>query len=78
MKASLERGLATEGVLPGNLGITRKAPSLHAKAQSQKVDLRRDGLLAAYAYAVSEENATKGTIVTAPTCGASGVVPAVL
>jgi L-serine dehydratase len=74
----VERGLTTEGILPGNLRITRKAPSLYSKARIQHADLRRDGLLAAYAYAVSEENATKGTIVTAPTCGASGVVPAVL
>lgn len=78
MKASLERGLVTEGVLPGGLGLARKGPSLHAKALMLKADLRHDGLLAAYAYAVSEENATKGTIVTAPTCGACGVVPAVL
>ena len=78
MEASLKRGLATEGVLPGGLGLDRKAPSLQAKAQQQKADFRRDGLLAAYAYAVAEENATKGTIVTAPTCGACGVLPAVL
>lgn len=78
MKNALERGLITEGMLPGHLKISRKAKSLHAKAKSQSADLKRDGLLASYAYAVSEENATKGTIVTAPTCGACGVVPAVL
>jgi len=78
MQASLKRGLATEGVLPGGLGITRKAPALLAGARRQKRDFMRDGLLAAYAYAVTEENATKGTIVTAPTCGACGVLPAVL
>ena len=78
MEASLKRGLATAGVLPGGLGIDRKAPSLLAKARQQKADFKRDGLLAAYAYAVAEENATKGTIVTAPTCGACGVLPAVM
>jgi L-serine dehydratase len=78
MEASLKRGLVTKGVLPGGLKITRKAPSLLTKAQVQKADFKRDGLLAAYAYAVAEENATKGTIVTAPTCGACGVLPSVL
>jgi L-serine dehydratase len=78
MKASLERGLVTEGFLPGSLKIARKAGSLYAKAKRQVAVLRHDGYLASYAYAVSEENATKGTIVTAPTCGACGVVPAVL
>ena len=72
------RTAATEGILPGGLEITRKALSLLTKAQEQKADFKRDGLLAAYAYAVTEENATKGTIVTAPTCGACGVLPSVL
>lgn len=78
MKRSLERGLGREGILPGGLGISRKAKSIHARARMLKSDLRSNGLIAAYAYAVSEENATKGTIVTAPTCGACGVLPAVL
>ena len=78
MATSLERGLAREGVLPGGLGLARRASSIHSKANMLKLDLRYNGLLAAYAYAVSEENASKGTIVTAPTCGACGVVPAVL
>lgn len=78
MEASLKRGLVTEGVLPGGLGLARKAPSLLTKARVQKADFKRDGLLAAFAYAVAEENATKGTIVTAPTCGACGVLPSVL
>ena len=78
MEASLKRGLVTEGVLPGGLELSRKAPSLLAKAGMQKADFKRDGLLAAYAYAVAEENAAKGTIVTAPTCGACGVLPSVL
>jgi L-serine dehydratase len=78
MEASLKRGLVTEGALPDGLGITRKAPSLLTKAQVQKADFKRDGVLAAYAYAVAEENASKGTIVTAPTCGACGVLLSVL
>jgi L-serine dehydratase len=78
MRKSLERGLVQEGVIPGGLGLSRRAHAIHARARMMKSDLRSDGLVAAYAYAVSEENATKGTIVTAPTCGACGVVPAVL
>ncbi len=78
MKASLEKGLKTEGVLPGGLGVPRKARSLHRKVEMLGPHFREDGLLAAYAHAVAEENAAGGTIVTAPTCGASGVVPAVL
>ena len=78
MQASLKKGLRTEGVIPGGLGIFRRARSLHARAQTLSARFKHDGLIAAYAYAVSEENATKGTIVTAPTCGACGVVPAVL
>jgi len=78
MKATILRGLVAEGVLPGGLGISRKAYSLLAKARVQRADLMRDGLIAAYAYAVAEENATKGTVVTAPTCGACGILPSVL
>ena len=75
---AIERGLRTEGVLPGGLGIARKARSLHRKASMFGPHLRQDGLLAGFSYAVSEENAAGGRIVTAPTCGASGVVPSVL
>jgi len=78
MKDSLERGLVMEGVLPGSLGIFRKASSLLLKTKTQAPDLKRDGFLAAYAYAVAEENANRGTIVTAPTCGACGILPSVL
>lgn len=78
MTAALKKGLSTEGVLPGGLGISRKALSLSTKVNMLKPELMRDGLLAAYAYAVTEENASGETIVTAPTCGACGVVPAVL
>ncbi len=78
MRDCIERGLTTEGVLPGGLGLARKACSYHQKAILGGAELRRTGLLAAYALAVSEENAAGGTVVTAPTCGASGVLPAVL
>ena len=78
MKRSLERGLQQEGIIPGGLGLSRKAKSIFSKSRMLKSDLRANGLIAAYAYAVSEENATKGLIVTAPTCGACGVLPAVL
>jgi L-serine dehydratase len=79
MSRSIETGLATEGVLPGGLGLHRKAPSfLRKAAMLKRGNVRSEALLAAYAYAVAEENACGGQIVTAPTCGASGVVPAVL
>ena len=78
MIKSLKRGLEKQGIIPGGLGLARRAHSIHSKAKMLKTDLSSDGLIAAYAYAVSEENATKGIIVTAPTCGACGVLPAVL
>lgn len=78
MKAAVERGLDTEGALPGPLNLRRKAASYHVKALGYKDSLRSRGLVFAYALAVSEENASGGRIVTAPTCGASGVLPAVL
>lgn len=78
MTASIDRGLETEGVLPGGLGLPRKACSYHQKAVLGGPELRQTGLLAAYALAVAEENAAGGVIVTAPTCGSCGIVPAVL
>ena len=78
MKAAVERGINHEGVLPGPLNLRRKAPSFYVKATGYKRSLQTRGLVYAYALAVSEENASGGTIVTAPTCGASGVMPAVL
>ena len=78
MTAALDRGLTTQGVLPGHLCLARKAAAMHARVKILKPDMQCNGLLGAYAYAVSEENASKGIIVTAPTCGACGVVPAVL
>lgn len=78
MKASVVLGLENEGVLPGILHLPRKASSYYIKAKSSAGTLQKRALLFAYALAVSEENAGGGTIVTAPTCGSCGVVPAVL
>ena len=79
MKQSIADGLAAEGVLPGGLNVQRKAKYL----LNRDIPVRAPALLefrmiAAYAYAVAEQNADNGTIVTAPTCGACGVLPAVL
>ena len=79
MKQSIEDGLAATGVLPGGLNVQRKANYLyHKKAGSDAPALEEFQKIAAYAYAVAEQNADNGTIVTAPTCGACGVLPAVL
>ena len=78
MRASVERGLENEGILPGPLKLPRKATSYYIKAMGQRDSLKSRGLVFAYALAVSEENAAGGEIVTAPTCGACGVLPSVL
>jgi L-serine dehydratase len=78
MQEAIERGLHTEGVLPGGLGLARKAWSFYRKASQAGPGQQRAGYLSAYALAVSEENASGGVIVTAPTCGACGVMPGVL
>ena len=78
MKDAVERGLDHEGVLPGPLNLPRKAPVYYVKATGYKSTLQTRGLVYAYALAVSEENASGGLIVTAPTCGSSGVIPGVL
>lgn len=78
MQQSVENGLEHEGVLPGPLNLSRKAPVYYIKASGYKQTLQTRGLVYAYTLAVSEENASGGTIVTAPTCGSSGVVPGVL
>jgi len=79
MKQSIVDGLSTDGILPGGLKVQRKAKFLY----EQPIDELAPGMvefkhIAAYAYAVAEQNADNGTIVTAPTCGACGVIPAVL
>ena len=78
MQEAVERGINTEGVLPGGLGLRRKAGDYYIKAIGYNNAVRGRGLVYAYALAVSEENACGGEIVTAPTCGSSGVLPAVL
>lgn len=78
MKSSIDRGLNNKGVLPGELGMPRKARTYFQKSKSLSQTVSRDALLTAYAYAVSEENASGNEIATAPTCGACGSVPAVL
>lgn len=78
MRNAVEAGLNHEGVLPGPLHLPRKAATYYVKATGYKPSLQSRGLVYAYALAASEENASGGTIVTAPTCGACGVLPAVL
>ena len=78
MRRAIARGLNAEGRLPGELKVPRKACAYHARAQSMSGYFGQTALLFAYALAVSEENAAGGEIVTAPTCGACGVLPAVL
>ena len=78
MKDAIHRGLDEEGVLPGPLNLRRKASTYFIRATGYKQNLQSRGLVFAYALAVSEENAAGGKIVTAPTCGSCGVVPAVL
>ena len=79
MKQSIEDGLSATGTLPGGLNVQRKAKSLKEQTpEEQNPALLEFQQIAAYAYAVAEQNADNGTIVTAPTCGACGVVPSVL
>ena len=79
MKKAIYDGLSAEGVLPGGLNVQRKAKYLLAQKPEEDIPaLLEFQKIAAYAYAVAEQNAGNGTIVTAPTCGACGVVPAVL
>jgi L-serine dehydratase len=78
MSTAINQGLEHVGVLPGGLGLGRKAHSFYRKASLYGPHLKNNSRIWAYALAVSEENAAGGIIVTAPTCGASGVLPAVL
>jgi len=78
MKQAVNRGLDAEGVLPGGLGVSRKAWAFHRKARLSGDYFKRGGTIGAYALAAAEENAAGGIIVTAPTCGSCGVVPAAL
>jgi L-serine dehydratase len=78
MKDAVRRGLKNDGTLPGVLKLPRKAHATLMKAKTFGGSTKRRAYLFAYALAVSEENAAGGLIVTAPTCGAAGVLPAVL
>lgn len=78
MVKSIKNGLEAEGALPGGIGVRRKAVSYYMKASGYEGSLRNRGFVYAYALAVSEENASGNEIVTAPTCGSCGVMPAVL
>ena len=79
MKHAIDEGLRASGTLPGGLNVQRKAKFLfEQKAEHHEPALNEFQQIAAYAYAVAEQNADNGTIVTAPTCGACGVLPAVL
>ena len=78
MRACMEHGIATEGILPGGLKVRRRAPRLHARLQTSDADpLAPLDAVTVFAIAVNEENAAGGRVVTAPTNGAAGVVPAV-
>ena len=79
MKNAISEGLAKEGTLPGGLNVQRKAKYLYAQnTEGMAPSMVEFQQIASYAYAVAEQNADNGTIVTAPTCGACGVLPAVL
>jgi len=79
MKKSVQEGLQAQGILPGGLRVERKAKILFENPAPNEVpQVRECRIVSAYAYAVSEQNADCGTIVTAPTCGACGVLPACL
>ena len=78
MQETIERGLHEEGVLPGGLGVARKAWSFHRQVSLSGKSFLSEGFLPAYTLAVSEENASGGIVVTAPTCGSCGVLPGVL
>ena len=79
MNQAIHRGLTSSGILPGGLGVERKAQYLYNQRHIDESQITRENrLVCAYAYAVSEENADNGTIVTAPTCGSCAVLPSVL
>lgn len=79
MQQAIKEGLETEGVLPGGLGLRRKASTYMVKAVGYGMaSIQSRGKVYAYALAVSEHNASGGKVVTAPTCGSCGIIPAVL
>lgn len=79
MKTSIKNGLDDEGVLPGGLDVQKKAKTLfNSQHIDESAETRQNRMVCSYAFAVSEQNAAGETIVTAPTCGAAGVLPATL
>ncbi len=79
MKRSISIGLHTEGILPGGLKVHRKAKHIFSQEREEEIpQVRELRLVCSYAYAVTEENADNGIVVTAPTCGSCGVLPSVL
>ena len=79
MKHAVHEGLTTSGILPGGLEVERKAQYLYNQRHIDESPVTRENrIVCSYAYAVSEQNADNGTIVTAPTCGACAVLPSVL
>jgi L-serine dehydratase len=78
MRICVEQGLAAEGILPGGLDLPRRAKTLYSQLQDRPEEASLNDWLCAYAMAVNEENAAGHMVVTAPTNGAAGVIPAVL
>lgn len=79
MQVAVERGLAADGILPGGLNLARQAKRLYEKrCYNEPADITMNRIIASYAYAVSEENASENVVVTAPTCGSCGVIPSIL
>ncbi|MCX7995626.1 MAG: L-serine ammonia-lyase [candidate division WOR-3 bacterium] len=78
MEDAIKRGLKAEGVLPGPLKLERRASSMYIRSCNSRGIMERIGRVFSYALAVAEENANGGIVVTAPTCGSSGVLPSVL
>ncbi len=78
MLQTIDEGLYTQGVLPGSIRMRRQAWNYMQRTKTASEKLQQTGLLASYAFAVSEQNAAGKTVVTAPTCGSCGVMPSVL
>ena len=83
MSDCIDRGLASDGILPGGLNVRRRAPKIHAALMAERgMNLAAphsvNDWISTYAMAVNEENAAGGQVVTAPTNGAAGVLPAVI
>ncbi len=79
MKAAIDRGIHASGILPGGLKLQRKAKTMYENiVPNERPQLMELRMICSFAYAVAEENADNGVIVTAPTCGSAGVLPAVL